>query len=257
MPAALVGERQVGRVRVLTLDRPGRWNAMVPELMDALLAALERHPPGMGVVLTGEGRAFCSGADLRWLGDCADPGQGVAELVAGHHAVVRVMQQLPGPIVAAVNGAAAGGGISLALAADYRVAASDARLTTAYFGLGLPPDGGSSTFLVRALGRARAMRLLLRNQAVDAETALAWGLVDEVVATEAVVERAVERAEEFARVPPATLLATRRLLDAAGSQPLLTQLQREGLAMRDAARSEPFRAALKAFLDRGSAGTAG
>ncbi len=254
MAESLVLERRIGRVRVLSLNRPQHRNAMVPTLVDELRAALERHEPGMGLVLAAEGGSFCPGADLRWLGESRDPGQAVAELVAGHHAVVRVMQDVPGPIVAAVHGAAAGGGLSLALAADYRVASTDAQLRTAYFALGLPPDGGNSTFLVRMLGRARAMELLLLNQALDAETARAWGLVNEVTSREALVDRAAERAEELARVPAATLLATRQLLDAAGAQPLRTQLQREGLAMREAARREEFHRALSAFLrDRGPA----
>ncbi len=248
--SALVAQEQLGPVRVLTLNRPARRNALVPELLDALGAALGEERPARAVVLTGSAPAFCVGADLAWLGAGRDPAEGVARLVAAHHATIRAMLDCPGPIVAAVNGAAAGGGLSLALAADYRVASAAATFTAAYTRLALPPDGGSSAFLARMLGTARAMDLLLRNRTLSAADALAWGLVNEVVEPGTLRARACAVAEELGPVPASTLLATRRLLDAAGSQPVRSQLQQEAVAMREAARSEHFRRALRAFLER-------
>ena len=225
---------------------------MVPELMDALLECLREPRPDSQtpVVLTGAGTAFCVGADLKWLGTCADPAEGVAELVARHHAVVLAMLAAPVPIVAAVNGAAAGGGLSLALATDYRLASQKATFTAAYFALGLPPDGGNSAFLARAIGPARSMELLLTNRRLSAEDARAWGLINEVVPEEELLERALQAATNLMRVPAATLLATRRLLDAVGAEDLPSHLQREALAVRGAARHPQFRAALDRFLAR-------
>lgn len=248
---SLVAHRRLRRVHLLTLNRPEQRNAMVPALMDALSTRLRAAAEApAGVVLTGAAPAFCVGADLKWLAACPDPAEGVAQLVAAHHAAIRAMRELPGPLVAAVNGATAGGGLSLALAADYRVASTEATITAAYFRLGLPPDGGTSTFLVRAIGAARTMELLARNHTLSAAQALAWGLVNEVVQPELLLERARVVAAEMAEVPAETLLATRRLLDAASAQPLEIQLQREAVAMRAAARRPAFRAALARFVRR-------
>ena len=170
----------------------------------------------------------------------------MAELVAAHHAVISAMLDTPVPLIAAVNGATAGGGLSLALAADYRVASSRASFTAAYFRLGLPPDGGTSAFLERAIGASRAMELLLTNRRLSADEACAWGLVNEVVPEDALLDRACEVASRLVQPPGSTLLATRRLLDATG---LNTQLQRESVAIRTAARQPFFRAAVRAFLE--------
>jgi 2-(1,2-epoxy-1,2-dihydrophenyl)acetyl-CoA isomerase len=237
-----------GEVHVVRLAR----NAMVPELMDALLDFVQHVKPNatQAIVLTGAGRAFCLGADLKWLGTCLDPAGGVAELVARHHAAVLALLAAPVPVVAAINGAAAGGGLSLALATDYRVAAQRATFTAAYFALGLPPDGGNSAFLTRTIGQARTMEMLLTNRRLSAEQALEWGLISEVVPDEDLLERACELAASLVRVPPQTLLATRRLLDSVGAEDLPSHLQREALALRGAARHPHFRAALRAFLDQ-------
>jgi 2-(1,2-epoxy-1,2-dihydrophenyl)acetyl-CoA isomerase len=249
-----VHEEIRGEVHVITLDRPERRNAMVPELMEALAERLRlaHTEPLRPIVLTGAGPAFCVGADLKWLGTCADPAEGVAQLVARHHAAVLALLSTPVPVVAAVNGPAAGGGLSLALAADYRLAGARATFTAAYFALGLPPDGGNSAFLSRTIGQARTMELLLTNRRLSAGEALDWGLVSEVIPDDRLLERACEVAAGMLRVPAATLLATRRLLDASGAEDLASHLQREALAIRGAARHPHFRAALQAFLECGA-----
>ena len=238
-----------GPVDVLVLDRPERRNALVPALADALAERLrEIGATGRPIVLTGAGSAFCVGADLYWLGALDDPAEGVAEMVAAHHAVVSAMLHTPVPIIAAINGPAAGGGLSLALAADYRVASTRATFTAAYFKLGLTPDGGSSLFLVRAIGLGRTMELLLTNRRLLAEEAAVWGLVNEVAPEAHLLEYACQAAERMLalEIPAATLLASRKLLDTTG---LEAQLQRESVAIRTAARQPAFRKALRAFLE--------
>jgi 2-(1,2-epoxy-1,2-dihydrophenyl)acetyl-CoA isomerase len=240
-------------VAVITLNRPERRNAMVPEMVAELgqqVRAVGRAEATQAIVLTGAGPAFCVGADLKWLAGCADPAEAVATLVAAHHAVIRALREAPVPIVAAVNGVAAGGGMSLALAADYRVAALGASFVAAYSRLGLPPDGGTSAFLVRAVGVARAMELLLSNRPLAAGEARAWGLVGEVVPSGALLDRACTVAAAVAHVRGETLLTIRRLLDTATAQPLEAQLDLEEEAMRAAAASGTFKEALLRFLEK-------
>ncbi len=239
-------------IECVWLERPAQHNALVPELLEALsahLVSLQSAPPA-AVVLTGAGQDFCVGADVRWMAGWRQPAEGVALLVAAHHAAVAAMRATPAPIVAAVNGAAAGGGLSLALAADLRVAGRGATFTAAWARLGLPPDGGASAFLVRGIGANRALELLLSNRSLSAAEALDWGLVNRLASDSDLVAEACTFAATLAGVPSETLLTNRRLLDAAGALPLETVLQREALAMRSAARRPAFRARLRSLLDR-------
>jgi 2-(1,2-epoxy-1,2-dihydrophenyl)acetyl-CoA isomerase len=149
-------------------------------------------------------------------------------------------------MVAALNGAVAGGGLGLALATDYRVSAESASLTAAYFRLGLTPDGGSSVFLTRMIGPARTLELLLTNRRVLAKEALELALVNEVVPDGQLLERAVAFGAGLPELPAYTMLETRRLLDLTG---IRNQLQLESVAIRTAAKQPHFRHALQAFLD--------
>lgn len=242
--AELVLREDHDGVAVLTLNRPERRNAMTPELMTALASTFQ-EPASRAFVLTGAGTAFCVGADLKWLGMLDDPGEGVATLVAAHHQTVRAMREAAVPVVTAVNGAAAGGGMSLALAGDYCIAGPNATFTAAYFRLGLTPDGGNSAFLPALVGRARAMDLLLTNRRLSAAEALEWGLVNEV-ASDSAVDRASTVAASFGAVPAETLLVTRHLLEGA----LEAQMQAEQAAVAAAATRPAFGNALRAFLGR-------
>jgi 2-(1,2-epoxy-1,2-dihydrophenyl)acetyl-CoA isomerase len=221
-------------------------------MMDGLVEHLRRlhQDPPHAVVLTGVGARFCVGADLKWLDACVDPADGVALLVAAFHAAIGAIRATPVPVVAAVNGAVAGGGLGLALAADLRVAGQGATFTAAYSRLGLPPDGGSSAFLVRTIGASRATEFLLSNRRLEAAQALDWGLVNEVVPDDRLLDHACAVARELGGIPAETLLTTRQLLDAAAALPLETVLQREALAVRTAARRPAFRQRLTAFFER-------
>lgn len=237
-----------GDVTLLRLDRPEHLNAMVPPLLAALVDHLRRAATyGLPIILTGSASAFCVGADLKWLASLQDPALGVADLVAVHHLAITTIVEMPVPVIVAVNGAVAGGGLGLALAPDYCIAAERAYFTAAYFRLGLTPDGGSSAFLERTIGAARTRELLLTNRRLGARQAFEWGLVNEVVDDgEDLIERAVEFASELEPVPGYALLQTRRLLDAGN---LRNQLQLESVAIRTAARGEFFKSALRAYAD--------
>lgn len=233
-------------VTVVRLNRPERHNALVPELMAEFADRIGQvGGDGRPVVITATGPSFCTGADLKWLGSVANPAQGVAELVAMHHTAILALLELRVPTISAINGSVAGGGLGLALAPDYRIAGASATFVAAYFRLGLTPDGGSSAFLERTIGATRAMELLLTNRRLTAAEALDWGMLNEVAADEALLDRAIEFGSQLARVPAYALLQTRRLLDMAQ---IRHQLQLESVAIRTAARGEDFRQALHAFL---------
>jgi 2-(1,2-epoxy-1,2-dihydrophenyl)acetyl-CoA isomerase len=233
-------------ITVVVLDRPERRNALVPDLARRLAAHLQvAGQTQRPVVLAASGPSFCVGADLKWLGACADPAIGVAKLVAMHHLAVTTLLDMPVPVIAAIDGAVAGGGLGLALAADYRVAARGATFTAAYFRLGLTPDGGSSALLQQTIGRARTLELLLTNRRLSADEAGALGLVNEVVGDGESLPRAIAFARGLEAVPGYTLRQSRNLLDTVN---IRNQLQREAVAIRTAARGPRFRAALKSFL---------
>jgi 2-(1,2-epoxy-1,2-dihydrophenyl)acetyl-CoA isomerase len=236
---------------VVRLDRPDGHNALVPALLESLVEHLQQAgATGRPVVLTATGATFCPGADLNWLGTRPDPALGVADLVAVHHLAISTLLDMPVPVIAAINGSVAGGGLGLALAADYRIAGKRATFTAAYFRLGLTPDGGSSAFLERTIGAPRALELLLTNRRLAAGEALTWGLVSEVVDDDQLLERAIAFAGGLGPVPSYALRQSRRLLDTINMR---DQLQLEAVAIRTAARGEVFRAALKNFLERHTA----
>jgi 2-(1,2-epoxy-1,2-dihydrophenyl)acetyl-CoA isomerase len=234
-------------ISIVRFDRPAERNALVPALLRSLVDHLQQAAATHKVVvLTGTGASFCAGADLHWLAAFSDPALGVAELVAEHHLAITTIVELPVPVIAAVNGSAAGGGIGLALAADLCLAAESASFTTAYFRLGLTPDGGTSSFLERAIGPARTRELLLTNRRLSAREAHVWGMINAVVPDAQLLDRAVLLAANLVAVPAETLLQTRRLLDATY---LRNQLQLEAMAIRTAAKSEFFKRAIDAFRE--------
>jgi 2-(1,2-epoxy-1,2-dihydrophenyl)acetyl-CoA isomerase len=233
-------------IPVVELNRPERHNALLPELAQRLAENLEAaRAYGRPVILTGAGPSFCVGADLKWLGALPDPAHGVAELVAMHHLAITTLLEMPVPVIAAINGPAAGGGVGIALAADYRVAAGSATVTMGYFRIGLTPDGGSSALLQQLIGRARTLELLLTNRSLSADEARTWGLINEVVPGDQLLSRALAFAQSLEPVPGYALSETRSLLDTVN---LKNHLQLESVAIRTAARGQRFREALQAFL---------
>jgi 2-(1,2-epoxy-1,2-dihydrophenyl)acetyl-CoA isomerase len=234
-------------VTILRLDRPDDRNALIPALLEALVehlhVAASRAQP---VVLTGSGSVFCAGADLNWLASCGDAALGVAQLVAVHHLAVATLFDAPVPVITALNGPVAGGGLGLALVTDYCLAAESASFTAAYSRLGLTPDGGVTAFLERSVGMARARELLLTNRRLSAREAYSWGLVNAVVADHELLESAVSFAAGLEPAPGYALLQTRRLLDASY---LHNQLQLESVAVRTAAKSQYFRDALARYRE--------
>jgi 2-(1,2-epoxy-1,2-dihydrophenyl)acetyl-CoA isomerase len=246
-----------GGVLTITLNRPEVYNACNRALHAALRTALEDavDPAVRAVVITGAGRGFCAGQDLREFS--AMPGSLRDELEETYHPNVRLLRALEKPVIAAVNGPAAGAGLSLASACDVRVAAAAASFVPGFVGIGLVPDAGGSWFLQRLLGTARAFEWLSSNRKLDATEALAWGLVSEVIPAEAFAPRVVEIAAHWASLPTRAIAMTKRLLDHAHDASLESQLALEAELQQAAVATADFGEGVAAFLEKRDASFTG
>lgn len=243
------------RVATITLNRPERLNALNRELMVELLAALteiEQDGTSRAVLLTGAGRGFCSGADL--AGDDLMQSGGppdLGEALHGtYHPVIRKMAAYRLPLVCAVNGPAAGAGMSLALACDIVVAAESATFLQAFANIGLVPDAGSTYFLPRLAGSARAMGMTLLGEKLPAATAAEWGLVWKCFADAELMPEAQRIAAKLANGPTVGLGLIRQIMRQSWNAGLDQQLETELVAQRQAGRSRDFIEGVMAFLQK-------
>jgi enoyl-CoA hydratase/carnithine racemase len=243
-----------GAVATITLDRPDALNALTVELKLALRQAIERAAGDDGVravVLTGAGRAFCVGQDLREHADSLAAGDTDLETVRAHYnPIVTALAGLPKPVVAAVNGMAAGAGASLAFACDFRIAADNAKILMAFTGIGLGPDTGASWTLQRLVGYGRATALLMLSEPVSAEQALEMGLVNAVVPAGDVAATAAELAGRLAAGPTVAYAGVKRALSVAATSDLATALETEAEVQAACGRTADHRNATEAFLDK-------
>jgi 2-(1,2-epoxy-1,2-dihydrophenyl)acetyl-CoA isomerase len=220
-----------GAVAVLTLNRPQRLNAAPPQMFQEILAALQ-HLPAMGaraLLITGEGRAFCSGADLQGRDTASPTSRGAnayKALTEVYSPTMMALSRLNIPLVTAVNGAAAGIGASLALAADFTVAARSAYFLEAFVNIGLVPDGGATWMLTRLVGKARATEMMMLGERIGAEKAEAWGLIHKAVDDTELMPQATALAERLAAGPTRALGLMRQ-----GIARALEQSYAEALAM--------------------------
>jgi 2-(1,2-epoxy-1,2-dihydrophenyl)acetyl-CoA isomerase len=239
-----------GAVLTITLNRPDVLNALNAALHRALGAALKeaRADEIRAVVLTGAGRGFCVGQDLTEFRE--DPGDIGSRLRGNYHPNILALRALEKPVLAAVNGPAAGAGLSLACACDLRLAADAATFVPAFIGIGLVPDSGSTHFVRRLLGTARAFEWLASGRRLTAAEAQAWGLVSEVVEADRLAERAAELAAELAALPTRGVALTKRLIDHAEHTTLEEQLELEAQLQSVATRTADFREGVDAFLEK-------
>lgn len=244
-----------GTVARVLLRRPAVRNALSAELLDALQDTLSSPllESASAVVLAGAGDTFCAGADLSVVRAAmsGDTDAVLGAMVTELHATVSLLRSLPVPVVAAVEGAAVGAGMGLALAADLRVVGRSAVFVPGYLAIGATPDGGVSYFLTRALGGPRATAVLLQNQPLQAEALLEAGLAQEVVDDGLTLVAGTALAQRVAASVPATsLLAARRLVDQATTQGLDAQLAAEEREFRAVWGGSDFREGVTAFLER-------
>jgi len=235
----------------ITLNRPGSANTLDLQFGRDLLDAAERCRGTHGVravVITGAGKAFCFGGDLEAM--MMNEGGAIEaylhELTTDLHAAILVFCGLDAPVIAAVNGTAAGAGVGLVAMADLAIAAEGARFSLAYTAVGLTPDGSTSFFLPRSLGTKRAMELVLTNRALSAAEALEWGLVNKVVPDAEVVEEARKLAARLTAGPLKALGQAKRLMRSEAS--LKAQLSDEGRTIASQATSPEAREGIQAFL---------
>lgn len=241
------------RIAIVALDHPKAMNALSPDMARGLRDALD-FVAGNGfraLVLTGEGPAFCAGANLaEGPQEQAAPFDAGQYLEAHYHPLLRRIRDLPMPFLTAVNGAAAGIGMSLALSGDLILAARSAFFVQAFVHIGLVPDGGSTWLLPRLVGLARARELSLLGERLPAETALAWGLVNRLCPDESLLDEAIALAERLAEGPAQALAATRRLYWESPQNGFEAQLACEREAQRRAGLTEDFQEGIRAFLEK-------
>lgn len=237
----------------LTLDHP-EANAIDRELARELMAATLRcddDPEVRAVLVTGAGRMFCAGGDLRsFSGVGKELPSHLKEVTTYLHAAISRMARMDAPVVAAVNGPAAGAGMSLACACDLVIAAESAVFNLAYTRAGLAPDGSSTFFLSRHVGLRRALELALTNRTLTAEEAVAWGIATRVVPDGKLVAEAEALARELAAGPTRAYGATKRLLREGTTGTLETQMELESRAIAEMSQTRDGREGVAAFLEK-------
>jgi len=243
-------------VTTITLNRPDVFNAFSDQLSAELLDALKkasRDADTRVVILTGAGKAFSSGQDLGELKERYTPGY-VPELSRDLHKrynpIIKAICGLEKPVVAAINGVAAGAGCSLALACDLRIASEKASFVEVFVNVGLIPDSGSSYFLPRLVGHARAMELCCTGRPVKAPEALELGLVNRVVPPDELLAAAGEIARALAAKPARSIALTKRLLHQSPGRTLEEQLEAEAFAQETAGKTEDHMEGVLAFLEK-------
>ncbi|WP_431895885.1 enoyl-CoA hydratase-related protein [Nonomuraea sp. bgisy101] len=239
-------------VATVTLDRPDAMNSLTVALKTALLDALREAAASdavRAVLITGEGRAFCAGQDLREHAENLEAGRGLADTVRAHYnPLIELVTGMDKPVVAAVNGVAAGAGASLAYACDLRVASERAKFAMAFTAIGLAPDSGASWTLQRLIGGGRAAELLLLGEPVDAARALELGLVSRVVPEGELLKAGHELAARLAAGPTKAFAATKRALAFAATHSLAESLELEADLQDALAATADHRDATRAFL---------
>jgi 2-(1,2-epoxy-1,2-dihydrophenyl)acetyl-CoA isomerase len=253
-PAPIIVDYR-GAVTVITLNRPARLNAFNETQHHALAAAVSEASSAASVravVLTGAGRAFCAGQDLSDRASAkGDPPPDLgATLENFYNPLIRALRALPKPVIAAVNGVAAGAGANLALACDLVLAAKSAKFIQSFAGIGLVPDCGGTWMLPRLVGEARAKAMMLLGQPVSAEEAERIGLIHRAVDDAALMDAAFTLAERLAAAPTRGLAEIKRLVQSAPDTTLDMQLDAERDAQRTLGRSDDYAEGVRAFMEK-------
>ncbi len=241
-------------VATITLNRPQAANALNADLARDLAKAALRcdvDPAVRAVVITGAGNVFCAGGDLKEFAAQGDELHvHLLDVVSDLHTAVSRLRRMDPPVIAAVNGVAAGAGMSLACACDIILAAESARFTMAYTRVGLTPDGSSTYFLPRIVGIKRALELTLTNRVLSTQEAVDWGIVARVVPDDQLAAEAHALAAQLAAGPTTALGVAKRLLQDGWTETLETQMEIEGRAIANTARTADAREGIAAFLPK-------
>ena len=245
-----------GSVVTLRMNNADKLNALSPTLTLELLDALEQlrdDSSARAIVLTGEGRGFSAGADLSALQEPYMKGERPKLslfLKEGYNRLIPLLAETPKPVIAAINGVAAGAGTSLALACDFRIASDAASFTMAFVKIGLIPDAGATYLLPRTVGMAKALELALFSDRLDAAAALEVGLVNRVVPADSVVAEAVATARKLSELPTAAIGLTKRMMNEASRLTLPEAMDREAEVQDEAAATDDHLEGVLAFLEK-------
>jgi 2-(1,2-epoxy-1,2-dihydrophenyl)acetyl-CoA isomerase len=248
----LIEHTKSNSVATITLNRPEKLNALIGTMREDLLDALrsaENDPDTRVVVITGAGRAFCAGGDVDFMSGLQQRGDLAAFralLDAGSEVVLEIVSMAK-PVIASVNGVAAGAGCNLALACDYRIASEEAKFSESFIRIGLHPDWGGTWLLPRLIGPSRALELCATGRAVEAAEALAIGMVDRVVPAAELAAETEKLAQTFAAASPVALAGIKRALHASESNDLRTQLDLEAEHQMECFQSEEAKTRIAAF----------
>jgi enoyl-CoA hydratase/carnithine racemase len=249
-------ERTTGAVSTITLNRPGKLNAfsgrMREDLLDALRAC-EKDPSVRVVIITGAGRAFCAGGDVEYMRGLQTSGDaaGFRKLLDAGRDIILQIAGMPKPVIASINGIAAGAGCNLALACDYRIAAEQAKLSQSFVRIGMHPDWGGTWLLPRLVGRSRALEILMSGRMIDAAEALTLGMIDRVSTDLAADTESL--AQSFAAAPPLAVAGIKRALNASEANDLRTQLELEAEHQLRCFQSKDAAEGMSAFIEKRAA----
>lgn len=241
-----------GPVVRITLNRPDRLNSFTRAMHEELRDALGTLGEARVVIITGAGRGFCAGQDLndRAVGTGNGPTDLGETVETSWNPLVRLLAELPQPVIAKVNGVAAGAGASLAMACDIAIAARSAKFIQSFSALGLVPDTGGSWHLTRHLGQARAMGLAMTGEPLPAETAAEWGLIWKCVDDELLDSEVDALAAKLAAMPPLGLAAIKKIIRTSWSRTLEEELTVQRDEMRRLGYTEDYREGVTAFLEK-------
>ena len=236
----------------ITLNRPNRLNSFTAQMHEELRSALAEAEQARVVVLTGAGRAFCAGQDLneRSVAAGGEPVDLGATVEAGWNPLITTLTSMPRPVIAEVNGVAAGAGANIALACDIVIAARSAKFIQSFSAIGLIPDSGGSWILPRLVGQARAMGLALTGEPLSAEKAEEWGLIWKCVDDEALGSEVDSLAAKLASLPPLGLAAIKGIIRSTWERTLDEELLLQRDEMRRLGFTEDYREGVAAFLEK-------
>jgi 2-(1,2-epoxy-1,2-dihydrophenyl)acetyl-CoA isomerase len=245
---------QKGNILQITLSRPEAYNALNLDMMNLLaesLATSAQDDAIKGVIITGAGKAFCAGGDLKWISQQKeDPGAVLHRLAPQFHLSIVEIRRMQKPVVAAINGIAAGGGFSLALACDFRVMAQSAVLRQGYTSSGLSIDGGGSFALPRIVGLARAMEIMAFDRPISSAQALAWGLVTNVVPDDEVLAQGLAMLETLIATSLHSFAWSKKLTTDSFDNTLETQLELERQGISSCGAHPDGQEGIRAFVEK-------
>ncbi len=252
--AELVTINKADGIATVLLNRPEAFNAFNLEMIESLaghLITLSTEPDVRAIIISGEGKAFCAGGDLKWVLTIPQgPPAAFHELAARFHQAILEIRRMSKPVIAAINGIAAGGGFSLALACDFRVMSKSAVLRQAYTSNGLCIDGGGSFILPRLVGLARALEIMAFDKPISSDQALSWGLVTRVVEDGSILAEANHMAQELSKISLHSFGWTKKLLTDSFNSSFESQIERERRGIATCAAHSEGKEGLTAFSEK-------